>query len=68
MHYVGPNQAKGNRLDFPIPVAGLIIDIYILILPLKGVYDLHLSTRRKIGVGMIFFTAIMFVSSDSISL
>ena len=68
MHYLGPIQAKGNRLDFPIPVAGLIIDIYILLLPLKGVYDLHLSIRRKIGVGLIFFTAIMFGSSHSMKL
>lgn len=59
--YIGPTQAKGNGLDFPIPVGGLVIDIYILVLPLIGVYDLHLSTRRKIGIGMIFFTAIIAV-------
>ena len=56
--FMGPTQ-KGNALDYPIPVIGLIFDIYILILPLVGVSKLQLSFRRKMGVVLIFTTAIL---------
>ena len=59
--FMGPTQ-KGNALDYPMPVMGLIFDIYILILPLVGVSKLQLSFRRKMGVVLIFTTAILWVS------
>ena len=58
--FMGPTQ-KGNALDYPMPVMGLIFDIYILILPLVGVSRLQLSFRRKMGVVLIFTTAILWV-------
>ena len=56
--FMGPLQ-RGNALDYPIPVMGLIFDIYILILPIVGISGLQLSFRRRMGVAFVFLTAIM---------
>lgn len=64
MHFTGPMQLKAAGLAYPIPVVGLVLDIYILILPLVGIYRLQLSKARKFGVMAVFLTAIM---SDTLS-
>ncbi len=38
-------------------------DIYILCVPTAAVSKLQLSTKKKIGVLLVFMTGIMFVSS-----
>ena len=49
-------------LDFTVPQScvGLVIDLYILILPIMGVLRLQMSTRRKVGVILVFLSAIMY--------
>jgi hypothetical protein len=54
-------QEKQSLLSIPIVAVGLAIDLYILILPIGGVMQLHMPTRRKIGVCLIFVTGILFV-------
>lgn len=63
------NQAK--LLKVPVSVVGLAVDLYILILPIGGVWQLHLTTRRKIGVMLIFMTGTLYAAiffSEFISL
>ena len=52
---------KINRLALPASAVGLGIDLYILILPIEGVMQLHMPIRRKLGVCIIFLTGILFV-------
>lgn len=51
---------------FPIHGAvGLAADIFIFILPLPIIYQLNLSTRRKIGLATVFLTGVLYVLSTS---
>lgn len=38
---------------------GLGIDLYVLILPMIGISKLQMPMRRKIGVGVIFMSAVL---------
>ena len=40
----------------------LVLDVYILVLPIAGVSKLQLTIRRKMGVIVIFLTGLMLVS------
>lgn len=60
-HFEGPLQTKLASLSIPLPAVGLGLDLYILILPMIGIWNLQLSFRRKIGVGLMFLTAIVAV-------
>ena len=59
MHFTGPMQLRAASLAYPIPIVGLVLDVYILILPLVGIYRLQISKARKFGVAAVFLTAIM---------
>lgn len=48
-------------LAIPLATVGLGIDLYILVLPVGGVMQLHMPTQRKIGVCIIFATGLLFV-------
>ncbi len=58
--------STGLRPKFAISLSlscvGLAIDLYILVLPIVGVSKLQMPTRRKIGVIVIFMSAILFDS------
>lgn len=41
--------------------SNLVTDLAILILPQREIWKLHLSTRRKIGVSLIFSVGLLFV-------
>lgn len=56
-----PRYAKTNILSVPLVAVGLGIDLYILILPIGGVIQLHMPTRQKIGVCLVFITGTLFV-------
>lgn len=62
-HFTSPAQLQAAVLAYPVPAVGLAIDLYILVLPLIGVYKLQLSLRRKFGVFLVFATAIVLVFS-----
>ena len=44
-----------------IACVGLVLDVYILVLPIAGVRQLQLSRKRKIGVIMVFLTGFLSV-------
>ena len=54
---------RGERLDARFGPAqsgvGLLIDLYVLLLPIIGVSKLQMPFRRKLGVTIIFMTAIL---------
>ena len=59
-------QAMSHRkqlpVDFSVPQScvGLVIDLYILILPILGVMRLQMSAQRRVGVILVFLSAIMY--------
>ena len=48
-------------INFSVPqsAVGLVIDLYILILPIVAVSKLQMGTRRKVGVILIFTTGLL---------
>ena len=48
--------AKFNYFSIPTGVIGLLIDWYLLIVPIPAVLNLKMSTAKKIGVLVIFMT------------
>jgi hypothetical protein len=44
-------------------VISVVSDVYIFVLPLPVLLRLHVSWRRKLGLCLVFMTAIMFVCS-----
>ena len=55
-----PNNA-GIRLAIPLSAWALVTDVYILLLPIMGVLRLQLSSRRRLGLLMVFMTGIGYV-------
>lgn len=49
------------RLALVQGVFGTLSDIYLLVVPIRSVFQLHLPTSRKLGVSAIFMTGIMSV-------
>lgn len=48
-------------MTMPIASGSLILDLYILVLPISVVWNLHVNLRRRIGVLAIFATGLMYV-------
>jgi succinate dehydrogenase/fumarate reductase cytochrome b subunit len=44
-----------------IAVVGLAIDIYLLVLPIAAIIQIHVPLRRKVWTILIFMTGILFV-------
>ena len=45
-----------SRFSIPIGVIGMLVDIYLLVLPIKAVSTLNIRTGKKIGLIVIFLT------------
>ena len=54
------SQRQAKALTMPVPIASmnLVLDVYILVLPIAGVSKLQLATRRKIAVIGVFSTGL----------
>lgn len=50
---------KTIHMDYPTGIFGVISDLYILILPMPTVFNLHLPIKKKIGIVAIFMTGAM---------
>ena len=53
-----PGQSKLISLSVPLASINLAIDCYIFVLPILAVSRLQLSTRRKVGVLLVFATGL----------
>ncbi|KAI9711710.1 MAG: hypothetical protein M1820_001854 [Bogoriella megaspora] len=47
------------HMSVPLAAVGVVLDLYILVLPFVGVWKLQLSTQRKLGVGLVFTTGLI---------
>ena len=48
-------------------IFGFLSDCYLLVIPIRSIFQLKLPTQRKIGVSAIFLVGIMFVYPQTIS-
>ena len=44
------------QFSIPTGVIGILIDLYLLILPLPAVLNIQMSTAKKLGVLIVFMT------------
>lgn len=50
-----------RALNLPSSSVGLVIDVFLLVLPAVAVSSLQMNTTRKIGIMLIFGTGLMSV-------
>ena len=56
----GSNLARQNiRISIPQSCVNLVLDLYILILPIVAVVKLQMAPRRKVGIILIFMTGLL---------
>ena len=55
-HGFSKDAQKIQDIYVPHRVVGFVIDLFLLVLPLKAIFDLHLPTRRKLEVLVVFLT------------
>lgn len=58
-HFLSPRQAEIARISFPVAPIGLVIDVFLLVLPMVAVYKVQLHTTRKLGLMLMFSTGFM---------
>jgi hypothetical protein len=58
-HATGKLYKHALGLQVPTGALAVVFDLYILILPLWGVWTLKLNLRQKFGVSIVFLTGIM---------
>ncbi len=46
---------------------GVVSDIYIFVLPMPVLWNLHMTPRKKLGVGSVFFAGLMYVHLNTFS-
>ncbi|EPE37171.1 hypothetical protein GLAREA_09334 [Glarea lozoyensis ATCC 20868] len=54
MHAISADSMLSQKLFIPHRAVGLGIDLYLFILPLKAVSDLHLPLKKKLEVMVVF--------------
>ncbi|KAA8569705.1 hypothetical protein EYC84_001292 [Monilinia fructicola] len=66
-HLFTDEQQYAQIYASPFSAVGLVIDLYLLVLPLKAVYDLYLPLKRKLAVGVVFLTGIFACIASTLS-
>lgn len=66
-HLFTMEQQYAQIYASPFAAVGLAIDLYLLVLPLKAVYDLYLPLKRKFEVGVVFLTGIFACIASTLS-
>lgn len=46
-------------MTIPIASGSLVLDLYIFLLPIAGIWNLNMSLQRKLGVIVMFMTGLM---------
>ncbi|KAF7895845.1 hypothetical protein EAF00_005860 [Botryotinia globosa] len=57
-----------QKLTIPIAAVGLAIDVFLFIIPLLAVSKLHMATKKKLGVGLIFATGALAIVASILSI
>ena len=58
-HHLGSLANKSLALAVPLAAVGVVIDFYILILPIAAVSRLQMAKKRKVGLCLVFGTGSM---------
>ena len=61
-HGLSRDTDRAQNYYLPYRIIGLVIDVYLLVLPLKAVIDLHLPMKKKFGVLVVFMTGALYSS------
>ncbi|MCJ1267975.1 hypothetical protein MMC22_007861 [Lobaria immixta] len=56
------------RLAIPYAWGCLLLDIYIFILPIAGIWNLQMSLKHKLGVMVVFMTGLIACIASSLSI
>ena len=56
-----PRCANSKKLSQAIGILNILIDFYLLTLPLPAVWPMQMPIRKKVGVMAIFLTGIVYV-------
>ncbi|MCJ1342805.1 hypothetical protein MMC31_000994 [Peltigera leucophlebia] len=67
-HQLGPLGKKALKLSVPLAAVGVIIDFYILVVPIVAVLQLQMAKKRKIGLCLVFGTGSIACISSVLSL
>ncbi|KAF7951956.1 hypothetical protein EAE96_007253 [Botrytis aclada] len=57
-----------QKLTIPIAAVGLAIDVFLFVVPLLAVSRLHMATKKKLGVGLIFATGALAIVASILSI
>jgi len=58
-HAFSDEEYASQKNAIPFASVGLVIDVYLLILPIKAIMDLQLAWKRKLAVGLVFLTGLL---------
>ena len=58
-HYLDGLDRQGAQLAIPMSAIGLVFDLYIITLPIYGVWQLQLPTQKKLRISLVFLTGAM---------
>ena len=64
---VSPGTIKADTNSIVIAVVGMVVDLYLMLIPLHAVMNLNLPKLRKIGVAMVFLTGILFEIQNEVA-
>ncbi|TGO17536.1 hypothetical protein BPAE_0423g00020 [Botrytis paeoniae] len=57
-----------QKLTIPIAAVGLALDVFLFVIPLLAVSKLHMATKKKLGVGLIFATGALAIMASILSI
>ncbi|KAM0168254.1 hypothetical protein ACHAPF_011184 [Botrytis cinerea] len=57
-----------QKLTIPIAAVGLAIDVFLFAIPLLAVSKLHMATKKKLGVALIFATGALAIVASILSI
>ncbi|KAL4816097.1 hypothetical protein BDW67DRAFT_163010 [Aspergillus spinulosporus] len=66
--FLSPRYTKIDEWMMPIAAGSLVLDVYILLLPIASVWRLQMSTRKKLGVLAVFATGFAACIASSLSI
>lgn len=50
------HYAEVAKFTIPIGVVGVLVDVYLLVLPIRVVLGLQMAVAKKVGIAVMFMT------------
>ncbi|KAF7502304.1 hypothetical protein GJ744_006147 [Endocarpon pusillum] len=67
-YFINPLSLKGVQVGVPLSALGLVLDLYIFVLPISVVFKLQIPMARKLGVALVFMTGLLACIASALSL